>query len=97
MLECLLAAADEALLDEIIDEAARGSSVAFRYSTLQGRGLDRARGAITLRLGRTEDAGRHFENGAAWAREQRLPLEEAQCLRGLAEITAARGGTTASY
>jgi tetratricopeptide (TPR) repeat protein len=97
MIECLLASADEALLNEIIDGAARGSSVAFRYSTLQGRGLDLVRGAIALQLGMIDDAARHFQKGAAWASEQRLPLEEARCLRGLAEVTAAGGGITTSY
>jgi hypothetical protein len=59
--------------------------------------MDRARGAVAARLGRLDEAERHYRAGAVWAAEQRCPLDEAQCLRGIAEITAIRGGTTASY
>jgi hypothetical protein len=95
VLEPLIAVGDEALLREIIET--KPDWPWMRYTTLQGRSVDRARGAIALRLGLLDDAERHFRAGAAWAAEQRCPLDEAQCLRGLAEVTAARGGRTASY
>jgi hypothetical protein len=94
-LEPIIARAPEALLREII--AARHNRPHDRYSTLQGRGIDRVRGAVCARLGLLEEAELHYRAGAAWAATQRCPLDEAQCLRGLAEVTAARGGTTASY
>jgi hypothetical protein len=94
-LEPLIGAGDDSLLREIID--AKPERPNERYSTLQGRGIDRVRGAIALRIGLLDDAESHFRTGAGWAAEQRCPLDEAQCLRGLAEVTAARGGRTASY
>jgi hypothetical protein len=95
VLEPLIAVGDEALLREIIE--AKPDWPWMRDATLQGRGMDRARGAVAARLGRLDEAERHYRAGAVWAAEQRCPLDEAQCLRGIAEITAIRGGTTASY
>jgi hypothetical protein len=94
-LEAIIALGDDDLLRELND--AKSNRPYERYSTLQGRGLDLVRGAVCARLGQLEEAERHYRTGAAWAAEQRCPLEEARCLRGLADVTAARGGRTTSY
>jgi hypothetical protein len=79
MLECLVGAAEDALLREILDDERPHE----RYSTLQGRGLDAVRGALSARLGLADDARAHFERGLAWAREQRCPSDEALCRDGI--------------
>jgi hypothetical protein len=84
MLECLVAAADDALLKDLMADERPHE----RYSTLQGRGLDAVRGAVTLRLGMTDDARAHYERGLAWARDQRCPYDAEMCARGLADLIA---------
>jgi hypothetical protein len=79
MLECLVGAAEDALLREILGDERPHE----RYSTLQGRGLDAVRGAVSARLGLMDDARAHFERGLAWAREQRCPSDEALCRDGI--------------
>jgi tetratricopeptide (TPR) repeat protein len=71
------------------DEGKRGGD--YVYSTLQGRALHYTRGALAFRLGREENAMRHFEAGLAWAGREGCPLEAASCHDGLARIATRRG------
>jgi tetratricopeptide (TPR) repeat protein len=87
-LEPLLAQDDDALLRAIIESPSNRPHEC--YSTLQGRGLDRVRGAVSMRLGRLDDAERHFRAGADWAVQQRCTLDEEHCRRGRADIATMR-------
>jgi tetratricopeptide (TPR) repeat protein len=53
-------------------------------------------GTIALRLGKADEALQIFEEGLAWARAERLPIEEGRGRMGLAEIADARGDLDAA-
>jgi hypothetical protein len=83
MLECLVAEADDALLEDLLaDDRAHE-----RYSTLQGRGLDAVRGAAAARLRLTDEARGHYARGLAWAQAERCAYDERLCAAGLAAIS----------
>ncbi|MBI2723824.1 MAG: hypothetical protein HYX50_02055 [Chloroflexi bacterium] len=96
LIDCILALGDDALLDAIEERFAGPDRTGMVFSTLQGRGLLYGRGAIALRRGRVEDAERHFSDGAALARRERCPIDEARCLEGLAEVAASRADSAAA-
>ena len=95
LIDCLVGLGTEELVREVRDSYATLAAPARNaYSTLQGRGMDEARGALALRLGDLDGAERWFRAGAAWAAEQRCPLDEARCIEGLAAVAHARGDTS---
>ena len=55
--------------------------------------LDRVRGTLALRLGLTEEAEGHYQNGLDWAERERCPVEAGRCLHGLARVAQHRGKT----
>jgi tetratricopeptide (TPR) repeat protein len=84
--ECIVEAGDERLWN-MIRSRDTGPEKLNRYSTLQGRGLDRARGGIALCLGLRDEAAAHFRAGVDWAERTRCAVDAAQCrdaLRALA-------------
>ena len=63
----------------------------YRVSGSSGRGIDRARATLALRLGSTDEAERLLRRGAEWASEVQVPIEEALCWQGLAVVEQRRG------
>lgn len=97
LLDCLIGVGSDELVQEVRDAyAPRDAEAHHVYSTLQGRGMDEVRGALALRLGDLGEAERWFRAGAAWAAGQRLPLDEARCIEGLAAIARTRGDASAT-
>lgn len=47
---------------------------------------DELRGSLALRLGLVEEAEQWYTRGLDWARQERCPVPEGQCLQGLAEV-----------
>lgn len=92
LLDCLVGIGGEDLVRQVRDAYATHDAQAHNgYSTLQGRGTDEVRGALALCLGDLDDAERWYRSGAAWAAEQRCPLDEARCVEGLAAVARRRG------
>ena len=81
-LDAILAKDDHPLFKEILDQADR--CPLDHYSTLQGRGIDRVRGWMALRLGDRETAARHFRAGIEWAEREGCTPDAAWCREGLA-------------
>ena len=81
-LEAILATGDTFMFREI--EAWGRRWPLDHYSTLQGRGIDRVRGWMALRLGDREAAVRYFRDGIAWAEREGCPPDAAWCREGLA-------------
>jgi len=91
LVDCLISLGTDELVREVRDAYAGQDYRAYNaYSTLQGRGMDEVRGALSLRLGDLRSAERWFRTGADWAAAQRCPLDEARCLERLAAVTGAR-------
>ncbi len=61
------------------------------WARFGGRGYDVIRGALAERLGMPAEAERHYVTGRDWAARERLPVEEARCLLGLARLARASG------
>jgi tetratricopeptide (TPR) repeat protein len=91
--DCLVALGDDALLGEVHTalerDAARPSPAV--YSTLQGRALAPARGAVALRLGRLDEAERAYRDGLAWCERERVPIDAGHCHAGLSAVARTRG------
>ena len=62
-----------------------------RWDPMTPRGADAIRGALALRLGLVDEAEAHFTTGREWSRDNRLAVEEARNLEGLAEVAERRG------
>lgn len=62
----------------------------IRYTADQP-GLDRLRGALALRLERTDDARRHYSEGLQWAERERCTTEMGRSLLGLARVEQSGG------
>jgi hypothetical protein len=86
-LECILEAGDDGLWMAMREQDAYPESL-NRYSTLQGRGLDRVRGALALKLGLREEAAGHYRAGIVWADAAGLAPDAAWCREGLAQLPA---------
>lgn len=63
----------------------------FRLGSLSGWGMDHIRGRIAAKLDRLEEAAAWYAAGLAWATQERIPVEAALCLEGLAALAASRG------
>jgi tetratricopeptide (TPR) repeat protein len=93
--------ADECLADLGTDEQVRegyefvAACPLVRF-TADSPGLDRLRGALALRLGRTEDARRHYREGLEWAERERCTIEAGRSLLGLARVERSGGDATAA-
>jgi hypothetical protein len=98
LIECIVGLGDDDLLRAIRDAFwGENSRARFaNYSTLQGRALAPARGAIALRLGRLDDAERAYRDGVAWCEAQGCPIDGGLCLAGLAAVARARGDEEAA-
>lgn len=84
----LAAVGPEDLVTRTYDELKRWSWA--RFAPGNACSLDRLRGDLARRLGRVDDAERHYREGADWALKQQCNTEFGRCLVGLAELAALR-------
>lgn len=93
LFEAIAAFADDALLTKICDayvtSAERDRPPTF--AVLSGRASAPAHGAFLLRLNRIDEAERVYSEGLAMCERERLPIDAALCLRGLAAVASNRG------
>lgn len=91
--DCVVALASDGEAREVHDalahDAAKPAPTVF--STLQGRALAPARGAIAMRLGLIDEAEGAYRDGLAWCERERAPVDGGLCHIGLADVASARG------
>ncbi len=87
--DALAVLADDAAAPAFYAELVRCATI--RWDPITTRGADAIRGALALRLGLLDEAQAHFDTGREWSRDNRLAVEEARNIEGLAEVAERRG------
>jgi len=91
--DCLVELASEQVLRDVYAALEKDAALPTPtlYCTLQGRALAPARGAVALKLGLLDAAELAYRSGLEWCERERVPIDGAQCLVGLADVAQQRG------
>jgi hypothetical protein len=98
LFECIVGLGDDALVREVCESYERSPDALPipTFCTLSGRAVAPTHGALLMRLGRTDDAERVYREGLAWCDRERVPVDAALCVRGLADVATARDDSSSA-
>ncbi len=100
LFECIAALGDDEMVRRVYDAYRTPRPphrVAPAYATLLGRATAPTYGAMCVRLNKLEEAERVYSEGAGWCERERVPIDLALCLAGLAEVANRTGSNPALH